>query len=61
MIKPITELSNFELLDEFEEMVKYWHYDVGFKTRPSEYTVDMLRSELEDRLITLNSFINPTN
>lgn len=47
-MKTLKEMTDSELLEEFEKAVKYNHYDYGMEK--SEYKVDDLRKEMINRI-----------
>jgi hypothetical protein len=46
----LSELSNEDLLEQYTDMVRWWHYDPMGAKRPSEFDVDDLGSEMRRRL-----------
>ena len=46
----INKLSDHELLDQFERMVCWYHYDPHGRKKPSEFDKNELRHELRERL-----------
>lgn len=46
----ITDLSNADLLEQYADMVRWWHYDPMCSERPSEFDVDDLQAEVRRRL-----------
>ena len=57
MAKPVKELDNFELVDEFEKTVKYWQYDPVCNGYSPDYELDELRDEIKIRMNLMNDLI----
>ena len=43
-------LSNEELVDQFSNMVRWWHYDPARRAQPSSFALKELHEEVHRRL-----------
>lgn len=50
MSRPLQDLPYNDLLDQFTDMVRWFHYDPHGAARPSEFELDDLEDELRRRL-----------
>lgn len=46
----VQDLTDHDLLEQFERMVKFWHYDPMGGERPSRFDVEELREEVLRRM-----------